>query len=83
MLGLSMGAENANELGYRQSVTPDDLQGRMNATLRSTNRAMIVIGAPLGGLAADALGDRAVLWAAALGFGLVAAGLAVSPFRAA
>ena len=48
LLGLSMGAENANEMGYRQTVTPDRLQGRMNATMRSINRSMIVIGAPLG-----------------------------------
>ena len=27
-----------------QSVTPDRLQGRMNATMRSINRAMVVIG---------------------------------------
>jgi hypothetical protein len=46
--GLSMGAENANEMGYRQTVTPDRLQGRMNATMRSINRSMIVIGAPSG-----------------------------------
>ena len=50
VIGLSMGAENANEMGYRQAETPDALQGRMNATMRSINRAMIVVAAPLGGL---------------------------------
>jgi hypothetical protein len=37
LLGLSMDADNANEMGYRQTVTPDRLQGRMNATMRSIN----------------------------------------------
>lgn len=35
VLGLSMGAENANEMSYWQAATPDRLQGRMNATRRS------------------------------------------------
>ncbi|MDQ2837712.1 MAG: MFS transporter [Actinomycetota bacterium] len=81
VLGISMGAENANEMGYLQSVTPDDLQGRTHATMRSINRAMIVIGAPLGGLLGDAIGFRAMLWIAAAGFLLVAITFALSPYR--
>lgn len=73
-VGLSMGAENANELGYRQVVTPDRLQSRMNTTMRSINRAMIVLGALVGGLLADAIGYRTMLGAATGGFLLVAAG---------
>jgi len=81
LLGLSMGAQNANEMGYRQSVTPDELQGRMNTTMRSVNRAMIVVGAPLGGVLADAIGLRPVLYVAAAGFLLVAVALGLTPFR--
>lgn len=81
VLGVSMGAENANTLGYRQSVTPDELQGRMNTTMRSINRAMVVVGAPLGGLLADSVGLRPVLYVAAAGFLLVAVCLALTPFR--
>jgi len=83
LVGLSMGAENAHELGYRQAVTPDALQGRMNATMRSINRAMIVVGAPLGGLLGDSVGFRAMLWIGAAGFLVVSATLALSPFRTA
>jgi MFS family permease len=71
LVGLSMGAENANEMGYWQAVTPDALQGRTNATRRSINRAMIVLGAPAGGFLADALGYRAMLYTAAAGFFIV------------
>lgn len=81
LVGISLGVSNANEMGYRQSITPDDLQGRSNATMRSINRAMIVVGAPLGGLLADAVGFRVVLWFSVAGFLMVAAGLCGTPYR--
>lgn len=83
LVGLSMGAQNASEMSYRQVVTPDELQGRTNATVRSVNRAMIVIGAPLAGLLADGVGTRYVLAGAATGFVLVALVLACTPYRTA
>jgi hypothetical protein len=33
LYGLAIGVENANEMGYRQAVTPDALQSRMNTTI--------------------------------------------------
>jgi hypothetical protein len=81
VFGAGIGAENANSMGYRQAVTPDRLQGRMNATMRSINRAMIVVGAPLGGFLGDAIGYRAMLWIAAAGFLLVAVALWFSRYR--
>jgi MFS family permease len=81
LYGLAIGVENANETGYQQAVTPDELQGRMGTTIRSVNRAMIVVGAPLGGLLADAVGYRPIMWVAVAGFALVAGGLAATPFR--
>lgn len=83
LLGLSMGAENANEMGYWQALTPDALQGRMNATRRSINRAMIVIGAPVGGLLGDTIGYRPMLGIVAGGFLVVATTLGFSQFRSA
>lgn len=82
-VGVSMGAENPNGMGYRQTITPDRLQGRMNATMRSINRAMIVIGAPVGGVLAAWLGYRPTLWIMAAGFAVVALLLGLSKFRAA
>lgn len=81
LYGFAMGAENANSMGYRQAVTPDALQGRMNTTMRSINRGMNVIGAPVGGLLADSLGYRPTLWIGVAGFALVAVYVGVSPFR--
>ncbi len=81
LYGLALGVENANETGYQQAITPDELQGRMGTTMKSVNRAMIVVGAPLGGLLADSIGYRPIMWVAIAGFALVAVGLAASPFR--
>lgn len=81
LYGLALGLSNANEMGYRQAITPDALQGRVNITIRSINRAMIVIGAPLGGLLADSIGYRQTLWIAIAGFVVVTIILAASPFR--
>lgn len=81
LFGLGLGAEGPIELSYRQAVTPDRLQGRTNATMRSLNRAAIVIGAPLGGLLADAVAPRFALWVGVLGVALSALALAASRFR--
>jgi MFS family permease len=81
LLGLSLGAGNASEMGYKQSITPDRLQGRSNATMRSINRAMIVFGAPLGGVLGDAIGLRAMLWIAVAGFVVIAGWLSGTPYR--
>jgi MFS family permease len=83
LIGISIGVSNANSMGYRQAITPDRLQGRSNATMRSINRAMVVVGAPLGGLLADALGFRIVLWFSVAGFLMVAAALSATPYRSA
>jgi predicted MFS family arabinose efflux permease len=83
LYGLGFGAEGPIEMSYRQAVTPDRLQGRTNATMRSLNRAAVVIGAPLGGLFADAVGMQAALALAASGVAAAGILLAVSGFRAA
>ncbi len=83
LLGVGLGAENPNEMGYRQAVTPDRLQGRMNATNRSLNRAMLVIGAPLGGMFADAFRYGPALLLSASGLMVGAIALWLSPFHVA
>jgi MFS family permease len=79
--GLAMGMSNSHEMSYRQLVTPDELQARTNTTLRSLNRAVVVVVAPIAGLLADAVGIRTMLVVAAAAFGAVALGLASTSFR--
>ena len=57
---------NSHEMSYRQLVTPDELQARTNTTLRSINRAVVVVVAPVAGVLADAVGIRPMLVAAAV-----------------
>ena len=72
---------NSHEMSFRQLITPDELQARTNTTLRSLNRAVMVVTAPLAGIAADAWGIQPTLLLAAAVFALVVVGLAVSSFR--
>jgi MFS family permease len=81
VLGMSLGIDSPIEMGYRQSITPSGLLGRMNATTRSFNRAAIVIGAPAGGLLADHLGTRTALWIGVGGMVVQAVLLHRSAFR--
>jgi predicted MFS family arabinose efflux permease len=81
LFGLSIGIDSPIEMGYRQSITPSGLLGRMNATMRSLNRAAIVIGAPLGGFLADSLGFRPALWIGVGGMVVQAILLHRSAFR--
>ncbi len=78
LIGIGLGLEGPQEMGYQQAVTPDRLMGRMSATRRSINRGMIVIGAPLGGLLAEAVGIRSTMCLAATGMALVAILMVVS-----
>ena len=79
--GVAMGMSNSHETSYRQLVTPDELQARTNTTLRSLNRAAVVVTAPIAGILADAWGIRPMLLVAAAVFALVAAGLGATSFR--
>ncbi|HEV7654771.1 MAG TPA: MFS transporter [Mycobacteriales bacterium] len=81
--GFGLGLSSPLELSYRQGITPDRLQARMNATMRSLNRAAVVVGAPLGGLLADSAGYRLALGVSAGGVALAGLVLLASPFRAA
>ena len=56
-----MGFSNSHEMSYRQALTPDALQARTNTTMRSFNRAVVVVAAPLGGLLAVQDGQPAAL----------------------
>ncbi|UFU07484.1 MFS transporter [Ruania halotolerans] len=81
--GFAMGAGNSHEMAYRQAITPDGLQARTNTTMRSMNRAVIVLVAPLAGALAEWTDLNLVLGAAAVLFAVAAIGLWFSPFRAA
>ncbi len=79
--GWAMGTSNSHEMTFRQAITPDELQARTNTTLRSFNRAVIVVASPVAGLLAEAIGYPQTLGAAVGIFTASALMLALSPFR--
>lgn len=71
-LGLSLGwagwaVQNVAQVSYRQSVTPERLLGRMNATVRFLMWGAMPLGGLLGGGLATLAGVRAAVWACAVG----------------
>lgn len=83
LYGLSMGIEDANDISYRQAAAPDEIQGRMNATIRTTNRVVFFFGALAAGGLATWLGYQVSLGLAALVFLIAALVVAFSPLRGA
>ncbi len=81
LFGFGMGVEGPFEMSHRQAVTPDRLQGRTNATMRSFNRAAVVVGAPAGGALALATSPRTALVVAAAVIAVSSLALARSGFR--
>lgn len=79
--GFGLGFSNSHEMAYRQALTPDELQARTNITMRSFNRAIMVVVAPLGGLLAVQTSNRLALVCSAGVFAAVVVVLAMSPVR--
>lgn len=80
--GIGMGVSNSHEMSYRQLLTPDGLQARTNITMRSLNRAVLVVGAPVAGLLVGLVGSSVTLLVATVVFVVSAMILLLSPLRA-
>ena len=65
--GFTTVVYNVNQVGLRQAITPDRMQGRMNATMRLIVWGTIPIGALIGGVLGTVLGLQAALWVSAIG----------------
>lgn len=77
--GFGMGLSNSHQMSYQQRLTPDGLQARVNTTMRSASRSVIVVVAPVAGLLADRFGMRPAILCAAVIFATAAALLALAP----
>jgi len=70
-----------NEVSLRQSVTPDRLLGRVNATMRFLNAGMIPIGALIGGALGGMIGLRETLFVGVAGMLITGVWVYFSPLR--
>jgi predicted MFS family arabinose efflux permease len=81
LMGLGFQIHSINLISMRQAITPDRLQGRMNAIFRFNNLCAITIGALMAGALGERIGLRATLAIAACGFFLPVLRLLCSPTR--
>lgn len=81
LFGLGLVVYRTGQVSLSQGVTPDRLQGRMNATLAFVAGAATPVGALLGGGLGGLLGLRVALLLAAAGEMLGALWLVLSPVR--
>jgi MFS family permease len=79
--GLGFVIFNTGQVSLRQAVTPDDLQGRMNATVSLIDWGVVPLGGLLGGGLGQVIGLRSALLLAALGEILAVLWLLLSPMR--
>jgi MFS family permease len=77
--GAAVAVSNVLVVSLRQTVTPDAMLGRMNASYRFFTFGAIPLGALLGGGLAVVIGLRATLVVSALGFLLALAWILFSP----
>nr|WP_171074588.1 MFS transporter [Nonomuraea basaltis] len=62
MLSWSAALTNVGQITYRQTVTPEHMLGRVNASVRFVVWGTMPLGALLGGLVAQQVGVRQTLW---------------------
>jgi MFS family permease len=67
LLGIARTVFNITQLSLRQAITPDRLQGRVNATMRFMMWGVTPVGALAGGLLGTAIGLRPALLLASIG----------------
>jgi MFS family permease len=67
VMGFGSVAYNITQVSYRQAITPERLQGRMNAAMRWIVWGTIPLGTLLGGAIGQWIGLHAALWAGAVG----------------
>jgi predicted MFS family arabinose efflux permease len=79
--GLAGPVYNINQVSLRQAITPDHLQGRMNASMRFIVWGTIPIGALLGGGLGQVFGLWPTIVAMVLGDLLAPAWVLFSPVR--
>ena len=66
LAGFSGLVYNINQVSFRQAITPERMQGRMNATMRFLVWGTIPIGSIISGILATILGLSATIWIGAI-----------------
>jgi MFS family permease len=81
MNGVGVVLYNVNQVSFRQSVTPEHMLGRMNATMRFVVWGVLPLGGLVGGVLGEIFGARTTLWISAALALLAVVPLLLSPLR--
>jgi MFS family permease len=81
LFGIGVVVYNVTQVSFRQTITPDDLLGRMNATMRFIVWGTMPIGGLVGGLLGTAIGVHHTIWVACAGMLISVVPLLLSPLR--
>lgn len=83
MFMFSLGAMlyNVSQITFRQSATPEEMLGRVNATIRCIVWGTLPLGGLIGGALGETLGLRLAMWVSVLGCLLACVPLLLSPLR--
>ncbi len=81
VFGIGVVVYNVTQVSFRQLITPDDLLGRMNATMRFIVWGTLPIGGLVGGLLGEWLGVHRTLWIGCAGMLISVLPLVLSPLR--
>ncbi|HEY2072541.1 MAG TPA: MFS transporter, partial [Gaiellaceae bacterium] len=81
IFGFASVAYNITQVSLRQAITPERLQGRMNAAMRWIVWGTIPLGTLVGGAIGQTIGLRAALWVGAVGSIPVFLWVLLSPVR--
>jgi MFS family permease len=73
---------NISQVSLRQAITPEPMQGRMNATMRFIVWGTIPIGQVIGGTLGTAIGLHETIWIGAIGSLIAFLPVFLSPVRA-
>jgi MFS family permease len=72
---------NITQVSFRQAITPERLQGRMNSVMRFIVWGVIPLGSLVGGAIATWFGLRTAIWVGAIGMSLAVLPVLLSPVR--
>ena len=72
---------NITQVSFRQSITPERLQGRMNSVMRFIVWGVMPLGSLVGGAIATWFSLRTAIWVGAIGMSLAVLPVLLSPVR--
>jgi MFS family permease len=79
--GMGVPIYNITQVSFRQAITPERLQGRMNSVMRFVVWGVMPLGALLGGALATWFSLRTAIWVGAIGMTLAVLPVLLSPVR--